>query len=88
MSQLSEKKHHLAVTIDKHVNKIIADGGGDEQLLASMYDQMSSFKQLIDTCSSEEMDILCQKYDGFYRFAKLLENLAGGIANKTVSIPK
>jgi hypothetical protein len=33
------------------------------------------------------MDILCQQYDGFYRFAKLLENLAQGIADGTIPVP-
>ncbi len=85
---LSKKKTRLAVTINQHVNKVIARGGGDEELLVSMYDQMATFKQLLDTCSAEEMDILCQQYDGFYRFSKLLENLAQGIAKGTISVPK
>lgn len=84
---LSEQQTHLAVTIDRHVNQVIASGGGDEELLVSMYDYMGMFKQLLDTCSREDMDILCQQYDGFYRFAKLLENLAQGIADGTIPVP-
>ena len=57
---LSEQKNGLAVTIDQHVNKIVACGGGDKEILVSMYDQMATFKRLLDTCSSEEMDILYQ----------------------------
>ncbi len=85
---LNEKKIRLAVTIDQHVNKIIARGGSDEELLGSMHDKMGTFKQLLDTCSTGEMDTLCQQYDGFYRFAKLLEDLAQGIAGGTISVPK
>ena len=85
---LTEQQASLAVTIDRHVNKVIASGGGDEELLVSMSDQMGTFRQLLDTCSREEMDSLCQQYDGFYRFAKLLENLAQGIKDGTISVPR
>jgi len=85
---LTENQTRLAVTIDRHVNKVIASGGGDKELLESMYDQMGTFRQVLDTCSGEEIDILCQQYEGFCRFAKLLENLAQGIVDGTVSVPK
>ena len=84
----SKKKIRLATLIDKHVNQIIENGGDDEELLVSMYDHMGTFKQLLDSCTSGEMDELCQKYDGFYRFAKLLEVLAEGIANGAIPVPE
>jgi hypothetical protein len=34
------------------------------------------------------MDTLCERYDGFYRFAKLLEMLAGGIADGSIPVPE
>jgi hypothetical protein len=49
-------------------NQILASGG-DEELLRSMYDHMSTFKQWLETCSHREKGILCQRYNGFYRFA-------------------
>ena len=85
---LTEQQTHLAVSIDRHVNSVVASGGGDEELLVSMYEQMGAFRQLLDTCSREEIDSLCQQYDGFYRFANLLENLAQGIADGTIPLPK
>jgi hypothetical protein len=84
---LTEQHIRLAVTIDRHVNQVVANGGGDEELLRSMADHMGTFKQLLDTCSRGEMDLLCQQYDGFYRFAKLLEDLAQGIADGTIPVP-
>lgn len=53
-----------------------------------MYDYMGQFKQLLDTCSPEDMDKLCERYEGFYRFAKLLENLAQGLSDGTITIPE
>jgi hypothetical protein len=67
---LTEQHIRLAVTIDRHVNQVVANGGGDEELWRSMADHMGTFKQLLDTCSRGEMDLLCQPYDSFYRFAE------------------
>ena len=77
----------MAVTIDEHVKYTLAKGGGDEELLVSMYDYMHTFKQLLDTSTETEMSQLCQQYDGFYRFAKLMERLAEGIADGSISVP-
>ena len=41
---------------------------------------------MFDTCTSEEMDVLCERYDGFYRFAKVLEMLARGIADGSIPV--
>jgi hypothetical protein len=85
---LSEQQTRLAVTIDTHVRQVLAHGGGDEELLMSMADYMGTFKQLLDTCTGKEMDALCERYDGFYRFAKLLERLAEGIADGSIPVPE
>jgi hypothetical protein len=34
------------------------------------------------------MDLLCEQYDGFYRFAHLLERLAEGIADGSIPVPE
>ena len=51
----------------------------------SMAAYMGTFKQLLDTCSGADTDALCARYDGFYRFAKLLERLAEGIADGSIT---
>ena len=78
----------LAIMIDTHVTQVLAAGGGDEALLLSLADYMGTFKQLLETCTSADMDALCERYDGFYRFAKLLERLAGGIADGSIPVPQ
>ena len=35
-----------------------------------------------------QMDYICQQYDGFYRFAKLMERMAQGIADGIIEVPK
>jgi hypothetical protein len=85
---LTEKQKHLAIIIDNYVNQIIDNGGDNEDLLLSMYEYMSTFKQLLDTSTKQEINELCQMYDGFYHFAFLLEQLAKGIANGTIPVPE
>jgi hypothetical protein len=68
-------------------HQVVANGGGEEELLRSMADHMGAFKQVLDTCSRGEMDRLCERYDGCYRFARLLETLARGIADGTIPVP-
>ena len=85
--QPTSEHHQLAKAIHDHVTHVVATGGGDEQLLVSMADHMSTFKRLLDTCSTAQMDALCDRYSGFFRFAKLLENLAQGIADGTIPVP-
>jgi hypothetical protein len=85
---LTVQQIQLAETIDMHVRQVFAHGGGDEALLLSLADYMPTFKQLLDTCTSAEMDLLCERYDGFSRFAQLLERLAEGIADGSIPVPE
>ena len=84
---LTEQQTRLAGAIDRHVRHVLAQGGGDEALLLSLADHMGTFKQVMDLSTGEEMDALCQRYEGFYRFAKLLERLAQGIADGSIPVP-
>lgn len=85
---LTAQQTRLAVTIDTHVKHVLAHGGGDKELLMSLADYMGTFKQLMDMSTGEEMNALCQRDDGFYRFAKLLEILAEGIADGGIPVPE
>ena len=84
---LTPEQTRLAVMIDTHVTQVLADGGGDEALLVSLADYMGTFKQLLEICTSEEINMLCDRYEGLYRFAKLLEMLAAGIADGSIPVP-
>ena len=37
-------------------------------MLLSRADDMPTCKQLLDTCTGEEMNALCDRYDGLYRW--------------------
>ena len=49
---------------------------------------MDAYKRVMDGSTRAQMDYLYQQYDGFYRFAKLLEAIAQGIADGVIDVPK
>ena len=84
---LTNEQIGLAIKIDDYVTQLYANGGTDEDLLRTMYEYMPLFKQLLDTTTHDEIDMLCQQYDGFYTFAKLLEDMAGAIRDGVITVP-
>lgn len=89
---MDAEKVQMAQTIDTWVTGIIqrssSDEQADEQILEGMIDYMGSFKQLLDTCTRLEMNLLVQRFDGFYRFANLLERLAQAIQDGVIEVPE
>jgi hypothetical protein len=49
---------------------------------------MPGFKRLMDTCTRDEMDDLCESFPYFYRYAKILEQIAEGIQSGAIKVPK
>ncbi len=82
----------LAEMIDKWVNDIAGSSVSGEQvdgrILESAVNYMIPFKQLLDSCTSLEMQVLINKYDGLYRFANLLERLAEAIQDGAIDVPQ
>jgi hypothetical protein len=85
--QPTKKHQELAKTIDAFVKTIEQHGGGDAELLQQSYSYMPTLKELLDTTTHDQMDSLCETYQGFYRFAKLIELLAQGIQDGTIKVP-
>jgi hypothetical protein len=86
---LTERQTQLASFLDTHVQRLTANGEVDDlALLVAMADYLDTFKQLMDSSTTEEMDLLCERYPGFYRFGKVLERVAEGIASGRIPVPK
>jgi hypothetical protein len=84
---LTRKQLQLAETIDRWVLSIEKRGGAEGEILEGMYEYMATFKHVMDISTHEEMNLLFTTHAGFYRFAKLLEDLATGIQNGTIKVP-
>ena len=85
---LTEKQKQLIVYIDQQVNTIISNGGDEATILVSLVDIMDDLKEIIRSAETDTLDICCQKYDGFYRFMKIMETLAAGIADGSIPVPQ
>lgn len=85
---LSVEQQHMIKLIEDYVAKFPLSDEGDEQLLSTCYDYMDAFKRVMDSSSKFQMDYICQQYGGFYRFSKLMEMLAQGIADGIIDVPK
>jgi hypothetical protein len=84
---LDSKTKDFIIDFDKRMKTYIANKSSDEVILASMLEEMPKIKNIMDNSSTEEMNKLCEEYDGFYYYMKLLENLATGISTGNIVVP-
>lgn len=85
---MTESVTELVERIDNQANDIILNGGGDEELLLSLHDVMADLKIIMDASTEQELDLICQQYEGFYLYMRIIEQLAEKIADGTISVPK
>lgn len=57
------------------------NSGGDQAILMSLANKMHKIKPLLDNASHGELDHYCQRYEGFYHYMKMLEQMAKGYAS-------
>ena len=91
-ASVEAQKIQLAEMIDTWVQDIVRNSNSDDQvderILENMVDYMGPFKHLLDNCTKLEMTLLVNQYDGFYRFANLLERLAQAIRDGVIEVPE
>lgn len=85
---LTAEQLQLVKIVNDHALRFPLNESGDAELLQTCYDYMEAFKRVMDSTSRIQMDYIFQQYDGFYRFAKLMERLARGIADGIIDVPK
>jgi hypothetical protein len=84
---LTADQRWVATKIDTRVQKLIRAGKDDRTIFAAMADHMPKFKQLLDTAQLADLDELTRKFPGVYRYAKVLEALAGDIRSGAIPVP-
>lgn len=84
---LTERQIWTATKIDTKVQKLAGAGKDDVAILVAMTDQMSAFKELLDTTQPNDMDELSRRFSFFYRYAKILETIASGIQSGEIIVP-
>ncbi len=84
---LTAEHLQIASILDRATKRIVASGGDDLDIFRDMTEYMDGFKRLMDTTSPADMDELCVRFDGFHRYAKVLEVIAEGIASGKIDMP-
>lgn len=74
---LTKEQEKIVKEIDKKATSL--KDTDNETFLVGMIDYMPQFKSLLDALTSEEMNKLAMRYEGFGSFVQLLEALAKGI---------
>ena len=77
----------IAAKLDAKVQRLLGLGYDDTAIFVEMTDDMLDFKRLLDA-GQLLMDELCRRFAGFYRYAKILEQIAAGIASGEIQVPK
>lgn len=73
---LTSEGEQLIIHIDSQVNKILSESIDNAELIFLLTNVMRDLRKLMDSATQDEMEMYCQKYDGFCLFMKLLEELA------------
>jgi hypothetical protein len=84
---LTQKQISLAARIDIEVKKLESEGLDDVGVFVGMGVHMPLFGELLHA-GEKTMDELCERYDGFFRFAKILEMIADGIRSGEIEVPR
>ena len=86
-SATTSEQIKIAMQIDKRVKELEKRGCDEVEILMEMTPFMANFKKLLDTVEEQAMDELCERFEGFYHYARLLEHLAGGIRSGEIKVP-
>lgn len=76
---LTEIQKQTIAELDNKAKQILQHSG-DEALLMSLCDKMHKIKDIMDSSTHHELNLYCQRYEGFYHYMKLLEKMALGIS--------
>ena len=84
---LSAEQLDIASRIDAKVQRLAGESNDDVAIFVELMEDMPAFRQLLDA-GPHAMDQLCLRFGGFYRYAKILEAIAAGIASGEIRVPK
>jgi hypothetical protein len=84
---LTVEHRRMAARIDRKMKQLDALGLLEVEILPEMAEYMPDFHHLMMNTSGPEMDALCEEYAGFFRYAKILETVASGIASGKIKVP-
>ena len=88
MSVLQTHNQQIAERFNEEATTSLDTGASDLHIFSGMANHMDDCKSLMDTFAPGDMDRLCARDEGFYRFAKILENIALGLEPGDIRVPQ
>ena len=85
---LTGEQLEIASRLDTEVRRLIQGGNDDVAIFAAMADSMPEFERLMESSKRGELDELCGRFAGLYRYAKILETIAARIHSGEIKVPK
>ncbi|WP_434113456.1 hypothetical protein [Paraburkholderia caffeinilytica] len=70
----------IAARVDAQMQYFEATELDETEILAAMVDHMSVFHRLMQSLNNPAINLLGQEFGGFYRYAKIVETPATGVA--------
>jgi hypothetical protein len=86
-ASITEEHRCIASRIDERMMLLDAAGLDEVEIIAAMTDYMSDFHRLITEMTAPAMNALCSEFAGLYRYAKIVETIASGIASGQIKVP-
>jgi len=83
---LKPEQINLISLIDQKVKDTLSRGGNEISVMISLLEEMPKIKTIINSTNEEELNKYCASYEGFYLYMKMLENVAGAIANRNIKV--
>lgn len=77
----------IAASIDARMKQLDALQLQEAEILPAMAEHMGDFHRLLTNSTSTVVDALCEEFAGFYRFAKIAESVATGLASGKIEVP-
>ncbi len=77
----------IATRLNAAVRELERTGANEVQIFMGMTDHMADFKLLLDAGEGTLND-LCARLPSLYNYARIMENIATGIANGDIVVPK
>ncbi len=74
----------IAARIDARMKQLDALRLQEAEILPAMAEHMEDFHRLLTSSTSTAVDALCDEFTGFYRFAKIVESIAAGLASGNI----
>lgn len=84
---ITAEHRYIAARIDARMRQLEGLKLEIVEIIPAMADYMPDFYQLMQSTSGAEINALGDEFPGLYRFAKILETLASGIAAGKIKVP-